>query len=159
MPAICYEECSLIATAIHRWGLILVIAAYVGCSSSEGPERVAIRGAVTLDGEPLPAGMIRFLPTGATAGPAGVAIIKNGRYQASAEEGPLVGRNRVEIEATDYFRFAIDDEAAFAAAASKRSTKLPRNPVPAKYNRQSTLTVDIAAGQEKDVDFALKTRP
>jgi hypothetical protein len=52
-----------------------------------------------------------------------------------------VGRHRVEIEATGYHDFAIDDEQAFAEAFQRRPrSPLGQNPVPAAYNERSELT-------------------
>jgi hypothetical protein len=62
-----------------------------------------------------------------------------------------VGQNRVEVEADLNLGFAIDDEAAFA----KRGKLLPPNPIPAKYNSQSTLAVEIKAGEENKYDVVI----
>ncbi|MGE0756627.1 MAG: hypothetical protein AB7F89_15190 [Pirellulaceae bacterium] len=131
----------------------------MGCQGQDGPQRVAVEGTVALDGKPLPSGMIRFIPGDPTAGPAAAALIKEGRFVTTELDGPIPGQHRVEIDATDYVGFAIDDEAAFATAMKKKSQRLPRNPVPERYNRRSTLTADIAADPEgnRKLTFDLKS--
>jgi hypothetical protein len=70
-------------------------------------------------------------------------------------DGPVTGSHRVEIEATDYLGFAIDDESAFAAAKKDKHTQLTRNPVPEIYNRKSTLVAEITTEGSKPLQFDL----
>jgi hypothetical protein len=64
--------------------------------------RVAIRGVVTLDGEPLARGVVIFTPLDATAAPPVVAFVFNtgpvrGEFVVPASQGPTPGRYRVEV--------------------------------------------------------------
>jgi hypothetical protein len=113
---------------------------------------------VALDGKELPSGVIRFVPRGGTNGPATSAVIKDGRYELNATEGPIRGSHRVEIEATEYLAFSIDDEAAFAATMKQKRKPLERNPVPDIYNRQSTLSADIAIDGSREFNFELSSK-
>lgn len=145
---------------VHDVGFLLVVlvaALAAGCGGSEeGPVRAAVRGQVSLDGQPLESGMIRFVPAEGTTGPAAVAAIVDGHFELTDEEGPIVGDHRVEIEATDYTAFAIDDEQAFAKSfRENRGKPLPPNPVPETYNRRSTLTASISADQSNELSFPL----
>lgn len=129
-----------------------------GCADEEGPERVAVHGTVRLGGEPLASGQIRFIPTDDNAGPAAAATITDGHYEFDDVTGPVVGTHRVEIEATNYLGFEIDDEQAFASFAESGENRNPertRNPVPPVYNDQSTLTRTVEAGDETVLDFEL----
>jgi hypothetical protein len=128
-----------------------------GCGEPSGPQRFAIQGSVRLDGQALPSGMIRFIPADGNHGTAAAAPIQNGHYEMSTADGPIEGTHRVEIEATDYLGFPVDDEAAFAAAANKRA-RLPKNPVPDTYNRQSTLVAEITATGTREFNFDLESR-
>jgi hypothetical protein len=142
----------------HRVGLLLAgvaLSATLGCGGTDGPDRVAVTGTVLLDGQPLSSGVIRFIPTGETHGPAAAATITNGRYETTSEQGPVPGTHRVEIEATGYYGFAIDDEAAYVAQVEKNGGRFPANPVPEIYNRRSTLTAEVAASGQTPLDFAL----
>jgi hypothetical protein len=133
----------------------LVIA---GCGGSEGPLRGTVAGNVTLDGTPLKSGVIRFIPTGQTKGPAAAATIKEGAYALGRDEGPIVGTHRVEIEATDYTDFAIDDERAYAQRAAQGKPAIPKNPVPEIYNSRSQLTAEVPAEGNQTLDFRLDTK-
>ena len=137
---------------------MLAAVACIGCGGQKGPLRVAVKGSVAVDGQSLKSGMIRFIPTGQTKGPAAVAMIKNGAYALSRSNGPIVGMHRVEIEATDYHGFAIDDEKAYAKEFEKRQGQPPpKNSIPELYNRHSTLTADVKADGETKFDFQLAT--
>ncbi|WP_171190037.1 hypothetical protein, partial [Alienimonas chondri] len=79
----------------------LAAALAAGCGGSDRPEQVAVSGAVTVDGAPLPAGTITFVPVENTPGPKASAAIVAGRYAVPAAVGPTVGAYRAEIVATD----------------------------------------------------------
>ncbi len=136
---------------------LITLPLLVGCGGYDGPQRAAVRGHVTLDGQPLPAGIIRFIPTGGTQGPAATAVISAGDYELPEAEGPIVGSHRVEIEATDYYGFAIDDEAAYLVNIEARKRGMPRNPIPEIYNRHSTLTAEVTNESSQQFDFSLTT--
>jgi acetyl esterase/lipase len=64
--------------------------------------RVAIRGVVTLDGEPLARGTVIFTPLEVPAAPPVVALVFNtgpvrGEFMVPASQGPTPGRYRVEV--------------------------------------------------------------
>ncbi|MEX2174803.1 MAG: hypothetical protein WD872_10605 [Pirellulaceae bacterium] len=122
-----------------------------GCGS-EGLPRGAIHGRVTLSGQPLTKGIIRFEPAAPTVGPVVSAAIVDGEYRLVEAEGPIVGKQRVEVEAQLDLGFAIDDESAFAARGSR---PLPPNPVPPQFNTRSTLTTEIRADQENTFDVSI----
>ena len=128
--------------------LICIFAA--GCGDS-GPPRAPIAGSVTVGGAPLKAGRVLFVPQAPTEGPAVSARIVDGQYTLPEEDGPVVGSHRVEVEADLPLAFEIDDEAAFAKAKGK----LPRQPIPPAYNRQSTLTCDVKADEANRYDITI----
>lgn len=138
-------------------GMLLV--AVPGCASNQ-PERTALRGGVQFGSDMLAAGRIHFIPTGATKGPAATALIRDGFYEFDRRNGPLVGTHRVEIESQPQMEFALDDEAAYAAAVAKAPRNqpvLPKEPIPARYNRQSELSATIERGKTTSLDFFLET--
>ena len=70
----------------------------------------------------------------------------------------MIANHRVEIEATEFQDFAIDDEAAFAAAAEATGVSpVAVNPVPAIYNSRSTLTASVTDADGQSFAFDLKT--
>jgi hypothetical protein len=130
-------------------GLVAVAAA--GCGG-DGLSRGAVAGRVTVGGAPLTKGRILFVPIAPNTGPAVSAVVVDGQYTLARDAGPIVGQNRVEVEAELDLGFAIDDEAAFAARGGK---PLPPNPVPAAFNKQSTLAVEIQEGETTNFDVAV----
>lgn len=138
--------------------LLLATSSLAGCSSKSGPDRVAVAGTVSLDGEPIKTGCIRFIPTEATKGPAAVAIIQEGAYSLSNNDGPVAGILRVEIEATNFQDFELDDEEAYADRAAKGKPPLKKNPVPPIYNRNSTLTAQLTTDGNRTFDFPLSSK-
>jgi hypothetical protein len=139
------------------FGLVVL----AGCGpSQDGPVRVPVAGAVSLDGAPLGEGFIRFVPIGETKGPAAVGPIKEGVYKLSLNEGPVAGTHRVEIEATGHQDFEVDDERAYAERFEKtKSPPFRPNPIPPAYNRRSQLTAKLTAEGSSQLDFALSSRP
>jgi hypothetical protein len=140
--------------------LLTVLAA--GCGSGEEPPpRVPVTGDVTLNGEPLKSGVIRFIPDAATTGPAAMATINDGQYVLTDEDGPIFGHHRVEIEATNYLGFELDDEQAYAAYATAGGAPIGNNPIPANYNRQTTLAAEVTSedGHEFDYDLQIVGTP
>lgn len=140
----------------YLW-LAAVISASCGCAREDGPTRFAVRGAVLLDGQPLKAGRICFLPAEGIPGPAAVGVITDGFYEIPRQSGPVAGRHHVEIEADLSLPFAMDDEQAYAAAmAQSLQNFIPRQPIPPRYNRRTILQVDVSDTPEANkFDFDL----
>lgn len=126
-----------------------------GCMRSSGPARCPFAGTVTVNGDPLPAGRIRFTPRIGTQGPAASAGIVNGLFRVPVEEGLLPGVYRVEIEAAENLGFSIDDEAAFAKRGGK---PLPPNPIPGRYHCDSSLTAAITSISKNEFTFDLEVK-
>jgi hypothetical protein len=122
----------------------------LGCGNS-GPARSPIHGSVTLAGQPLTAGRIVFVPVAPNEGPSTSARIIDGHYEFSRHEGPVVGKNRVEVEAELNLGFPLDDEAAYA----KFGRRMPPNPIPPQFNRQSHLTCEVADATDNTFDVAI----
>jgi hypothetical protein len=145
MPTILRRRLSrLFAVAL----LGLAVAGPAGCG---GSNRAAVRGKVTLDGQPLEMGRINFFPDGENKGPAAGAVILNGSYSVPARNGVVVGKNRVEIHGTRKTGKKI------ISAMSGQPIDEVGNPVPAKYNTKSELIRDVKPGSE-EIDFDLKSQ-
>ena len=135
-----------------------MLLAFAGCGAQDGPQRAAVTGNITMDGKPLESGVVRFIPVGENKGPSASATISTGSYHLSDADGPVVGTNRVEVQAIDYMGFDLDDEAAFAAKAEGRNRRIMKNPIPPRYNRQSELSVDVKGDAEvQTFDFPLRS--
>lgn len=131
--------------------LFPLLALAAGCGRS-GPDLQPVSGLVTVNQRPLEAGRILFRPLDGTVGKATSAGIQQGEFTVTRQDGLVPGEYRVEIEAALDLGFEIDDDVAFA----KRGRKpLPPNPVPPKFNRQSTLTASVAGGEVNILEFDL----
>ena len=139
-------------------GTMLITMQFTGCETADGPVRISVSGKVTLDQAPLRTGVIRFIPVDEIGGPAASTKVVDGEFEFSSQNGPLIANHRVEIEATDFHGFAIDDEAAFAAAAERsRKSPVAVNPVPIIYIYRSTLTASVTDADGQTFAFDLKT--
>ena len=79
------------------WILGLVLIA--GCGRSGGLDAKVVHGTVTVAGEKVDAGEVRFVPIEGTPGPTSAATILDGQYRIEARGGVPVGKHRVEVEA------------------------------------------------------------
>ena len=135
----------------HRWlPFALVLATIAGCGH-DGLQRLVIHGTVTYQGKPIEKGHIDFRPTEAVMGPICGAEIVAGKYEAHACGGVAIGRYRAEIMA---FR-------TLPLPSGKTEADFDQGPpreqyIPAKYNHDSELKVEITPGGPKDFSFDLK---
>ena len=132
------------------WGLIACM--HAGCKDS-GPTRVEVTGTVTLDGTPVPDGVLEFFPEAATNGPTAGAPIKNGQYEIK-QNGPIVGKYRVEIKATR--KTGKKREAGTPAPPGTMIEEIEQY-IPEKYNSKSRLKYDFQPGLNEAV-FDLKSK-
>lgn len=131
------------------WMIVsLMAAALLGCSSAE-EGRAPIAGDVSIGGQPLAKGHILFVPVAPNEGPTASAAIVNGKYELDGAHGPMIGPNRVQVEAD--LGVALDDEEAVARLGGR----LPPQPIPPQYNRQSTLVYEVLDGQVNEYDIAV----
>ena len=133
---------------LARFTIVALLLSFVGCEGAAPSfDRAAVSGTVTANGEPLPAGSVRFIPTEANQGQMVFAPIKEGAYALSANEGPAVGRCRVEITA---MRKTGETEEVDGV-----KQEIEEQYIPAKYNIESSLFVEIKPGANQH-DFELE---
>jgi len=130
----------------------------VGCSGSSAAfERASISGTVTLDGEPLPSGRIVFLPElkeGTLSDKKGVgrpatATIKDGKYEISADKGPAVGPNKVQITAIR--------ETGKTTEQDGKKVAVSEQYLPARYNTATLERYEVTSGKNVK-NFELKSK-
>lgn len=143
-------------SVVRAWlPAVLLMAGLVtggGCGGAAGTiPRGSVEGTVTLDGAPLPDGVIRFTPTAGTTGPMVEAQIASGAFALPKATGPCVGTQRVEILSFRPTGRKIVNE----GIESDEIVQV----VPERYNTASDLTVTIAAGANALPPFALEGRP
>jgi hypothetical protein len=132
-------------------GMILFLAATVGCDSGDGLNRQAISGTVTLDGQPLSSGNILFEPRTNESGTAVGARIQQGAFAISRQQGPVPGPYRVRIYSSS---------ATQAPPADGQTERTPRPMVerlPRRYNTRSELNAVIVAGRANHHRFDLSS--
>ncbi len=129
-----------------------------GCGGAnyDGPARGAVSGAVTFDGNPLPFGIMTLVPEG--EGRRASGIVMNGEYTISEDRGPNAGSYKVEIlgyaKAPPEDTETQDTEDQDGEEEGEGDADLGPQILPAKYNTETTLTVEIAAG-ENTHDFTM----
>ncbi len=141
--------CQRVAIA---WGarLVLVSALLVGCGGAEDDlPRRAISGEVTLDDRPLERGQISFVPISAETGTQVGGPIVAGAYEVPRAQGPVPGRYSVRIHGGSDGGNPDDPAEAY---------KVEPDPVPARYNTQTTLQVEIEPDGPDTLDFALQSK-
>jgi hypothetical protein len=121
-----------------------------GCGDDTGPQRAEVEGQVTLDGAPIEKGSIAFYPVEGTTGPSAGGTVENGRYGIPAGEGPVVGTNRVQINAPRKTGRQVADAMGDPGAMTDEIVEA----VPPRYNTQSELKREVKP--DKNVfDFEL----
>jgi hypothetical protein len=125
--------------------VLLLAATLVGCSAEKGGGTV--KGSVTLDGQPLPAGRILFVAVD-QATPAAEGAITAGQFETLVPPG----EKRVEIRAPK-------------VTGKKKMYDTPDSPtvdtvvelLPAKYNVNSELKLTVD-GSEQEQKFDLQSK-
>ena len=123
-------------------GLVLCALLIAGCDASKFAE---VSGTVTVDGKPVSAGSITFLPVDGLTPTAG-GQIKDGKYSVKVPVGPM----KVTISAPK----AIGKKKLYATPDSPEGT-LYAEALPERYNEKTELTLDVKSGSN-DKDWELK---
>ena len=103
---------------------------------------------MTLDGEPLTEGQIRFVPKRGTGGPSAGGPVREGRYAVARDGGPFAGEFRVEITATR-------ETGEILNHPDEGPVPLTAQYLPERYNSRSELTATVKAGEKNSFDFSL----
>ncbi len=105
-------------------------------------ETYPVSGKVTFNGEAVSNGEIQFLSADQTGAPA-AGRIQNGEYHLQARPGS----KRVSIRAAR----AVGGKVPGALGSAFQDY------IPAEFNSESTLTAEVAASDDNQLDFHLKT--
>ncbi len=125
-----------------RLGSALVAASILGLAGcgDAGRGGVEVSGSVTLNGAPMPAGSVVFVPSGKGHKCAGEIV--DGTFRIEQDGGPIPGSYRVEVYAPDTSGVPLDDPLAYA----KSGARIPGpNPVAARFNTHTTLEANVTA--------------
>jgi hypothetical protein len=133
---------------------ILLSAFAIGGCTDESTQvdplpRVPVSGTVTLDGTPLPQGMIQFNPAEGTKGAPASGEITEGKFSIEKTQGPVPGKYKVMISSRAPAKLKEGEQPG-------GTPKLQPETVPAQYNSKSTLEKEVPAGGSSSLEFALK---
>jgi hypothetical protein len=112
-----------------------------GCNNSDRPAMGKVHGRVTLDGKPLAGATVVFAPAVRGLRHSDGVTNENGEYilkYIREEMGATVGKNSVRI-------------------TKLRTHAASSDVVPAKYNRETTLTAEVTSGNNV-CDFPLTSK-
>jgi hypothetical protein len=138
-------------------GMLMILQ--LGCTTSDQPEIGQVTGTVTLDGQPLTGVAVVFQPDNGR--PARGMTDAQGKYELTYirdVKGSKVGPNRVEIAPSEEGEESVDIEAGDDESQPTAGISRSGKPVvPARYNVQSELKVDVKSG-ENNFDFQLESK-
>jgi hypothetical protein len=152
-----------IATLLAGCSLTCLVVIIAGCNRApSGPPLVPAEGVVALDGKPLAAADVMFIPQGETPGQAAVARTgADGKFQLLSadrkQKGAAVGNYKVIVsklvkpDGSDY----VPDP-----SAGPIDTGGFRELLPAAYTDQlqTPLSADVPAGGTKTLEFKLNSK-
>jgi len=135
---------------------------FAGCGPAvDTPDLGIVTGVVTMDGKPLANSVVTFNPE--TGRPSFGTTDANGKYELSylkGTKGVKVGKQTVRITTAVK---ETDAEAPLEETVNADGSVIPTNKkkekekIPAKYNKNTTLTADVEAG-ENTIDFKLESK-
>ncbi|MCI0748816.1 MAG: hypothetical protein L0Y58_25700 [Verrucomicrobia subdivision 3 bacterium] len=130
----------------------MLMAMIAGCGPTS--DRLPISGRITLDGEPLDSGSIRFTSLEGQELLASGALIQNGQYQIPQEKGLRPGTYRVEMSSPD------TKAPPVIVRAAPGDMGIPAAPerIPPAYNADSQQTVEVTTDGDNRFDFDIVNR-
>jgi len=162
-----------------RWGKLVLmglalatIFGGVGCGAG-GPKPVKVKGKVTLDGQPLPGGMVTFFPEAVGGHQATAVTESDGSFSLttfSTGDGALPGQYKILVKYQDA---ATEDELQinpdkpdikaamerFQKSQKERAKRPPKFVVPAQYgNPAKTPLKQQVPPESQPVEVALKSK-
>lgn len=129
------------------WPALAILLVLTGCAAKPTPVAVAT-GEVTIDGEAVDGGIISFIDA-ATDQPAAGAAVAGGRYILYPESQLPPGDYRIEI------RWSKSTGEKVKEPVYGHSPFVFAEVIPAKYNSESVLRVELVEGHN-EVDFRLE---
>jgi hypothetical protein len=128
---------------MHRnmfdWVALSVLGTIVAGGCSGGPPMGDVQGTVTVNGQPLSEGGVRFTPLDGSTPTTG-GTIQNGKFRVTVP----VAKQRVQISANTVDREKTPPNATNDQIVMKRL-------VPERYNSQSKLEIDVVEGLNEPV--------
>jgi hypothetical protein len=123
----------------------------VGCGSTDGLDRQAMSGRVTVDGRPLANGAILFEPSTRQSGTAVGATIRRGEFVISRNQGAVPGNYLVRVYASS------GKQAPPAKGQTERTPRPMVEWLPARYNAKSELKAEVVTRRVNKYVFHLQS--
>lgn len=144
--------------------ITVALGTFAGCGDPIG----TVSGTITLDGQPGSGLVVSFTPEGGGTSGAGTTDAE-GNYTVASVVGAGLPPGKYSVSITTSKTTEDDGEAeemssdsdAYANQAAgndyKDANKF-KEKIPAEYNSESTLAVDIVAGSNEAVNFDIKSK-
>ena len=124
----------------------LAAVGLAGCGS--GNKLRPVSGTITYQGTPLDTGSVTFLFT-EPPGPAGGALITNGKFEIAAPRGLEPGTYRVQISSPKGVGERTPEQVATGASAPAKER------IPPKYNTESEVTITVTEAGPNVFNWAI----
>ncbi len=141
---------------ISRWALGLAFASILlGCSRKSGPLKVPVRGVVTLDGKPVPQGQIILSDAAGVSSSCG-GEIKEGKFLLES----TIGKKKVSVSS---MQIVLGKKGRYGGiqgdpVSEQNPADVYEEVVPAKYNAQTELLVEITEAGPNEFPLSLTTK-
>jgi hypothetical protein len=132
---------------------LAVVAAAVGCSGSDGLNRKAITGKVTVDGAPIPNGAIGFEPIGGSGIGSGAPIVK-GEYRIETKDGLPPGKYRVTLQGDDGTKFGVSE----GKMPGDEEMPAIKQLVPPDWNKGGEHNIEVKDSGPYEFNFDVKSK-
>lgn len=126
---------------------MLCLGLCLGCGKKD-PRR-PLSGTVTFQGKALDQGTITLLATTGQPGPVCGALIRQGRFDVSADQGVLPGTYRVTFSSGDPGKTVSPEE--YGQGGNPPAVER----IPAKFNTESDVTIEVKASGANKFEFAI----
>ena len=140
-------------TVICSGFLFLFCLVCPGCGSSDGLNRKAVSGKVTVDGVAVPNGSVSFEPL-STGGVGSGAVITNGKYSISNADGLPPGKYLVRITGDDGKNFGV----SVGKMPGDEEMPAKKQLVPANWNSNSKEEIEVKQDGPVMFDFAIDSK-
>ena len=150
--------------------LMLLTVCCFGCSGSGTEVELGrVTGVVTMDGKPLADAVVIFIPE--NGNPSTAQTDAAGKYELAHRGnamGAIFGKHKVRITTGQPPTPEVDPDAdvsqletatgiGFEETETPKGKAAKKEPIPAKYNTNTTLTAEVKAG-ENTFDFKLESK-
>lgn len=131
---------------------------FAGCT--QDPELVGrnnVKGTITIDQQPMPAGDINFVQMPEATKPGGGAKISNGKFEMTGRGGLHAGKYKVVFRSTIYVDPVTGKEPGPDFEGEKMDLKMV-DLLPEKFNETNEIYFEVVDKQTNVFDYDIKTK-